>query len=150
MERALLWSRVASMGIVFGTGAVLGVAAWLTPADGGHATHLQLGLGRCTFLTLTGVPCPMCGMTTTFSLLAHLHPLVAIRTQPFGVVLFAMTVSAFAIAVSEVVYPTDRWRRLWKTVEPYENMLATLFLLGMGVGWMWKILVMRVFLWEHL
>lgn len=149
MSRELLWSRLLSVPVALGAGGVLGTAAWLTPSAGGHATHLQLGLGQCTFLSWTGYPCPMCGMTTTFALLAHFHPLVALRTQPFGIVLFALTLGAFAIAVAESVVPTDRWRRLWAAVEPHENVLATLFLVGMGLGWLWKIALMHYFHWEH-
>jgi Protein of unknown function (DUF2752) len=32
-------------------------------------THQQLGLPPCSFKTLAGVPCPSCGMTTSFTLL---------------------------------------------------------------------------------
>ena len=32
-------------------------------------THQQLGLPPCNFVTLTGYPCPACGMTTSFALL---------------------------------------------------------------------------------
>lgn len=32
-------------------------------------THQQLGLPECNFKALAGVPCPSCGMTTSFTLL---------------------------------------------------------------------------------
>ena len=34
-------------------------------------THQQLGLPECTFKSMVGVPCPSCGMTTSFSLMMH-------------------------------------------------------------------------------
>lgn len=55
---------------------VFGIALWLNPyeADGSrraHGTHMQMGLGECGFLKFTGVPCPSCGMTTSFALLVR-------------------------------------------------------------------------------
>jgi hypothetical protein len=35
------------------------------------ASHRQLGLPPCTFAEVTGVPCPSCGMTTSFALLVR-------------------------------------------------------------------------------
>jgi hypothetical protein len=42
---------------------------WGTVAASG--THQQLGLPPCTFKEMAGVPCPSCGMTTSFTLLMH-------------------------------------------------------------------------------
>jgi hypothetical protein len=33
--------------------------------------HQQLGLPECNFKSMTGVPCPSCGMTTSFTLLVR-------------------------------------------------------------------------------
>ncbi len=55
---------------------VLIVALSLNPyEENGEArklgTHQQLGLPECTFKVMVGVPCPSCGMTTSFSLMMH-------------------------------------------------------------------------------
>jgi len=55
---------------------VFGVAAYLNPygPDGAPrtmATHTQLGLPQCNMVSLTGKPCPTCGMTTSFALLVR-------------------------------------------------------------------------------
>lgn len=134
--------RLANLVVAAGTGTILGVARWLTPSPSGHSTHLQLGLNECTFLTLTGYPCPMCGMTTCFTLLAHFRPLQALVTQPFGIALFTITVIAFAISLAEFVQPKQRWSRLLDRLGPYESSLATVFLIGMGLGWLYKIAIM--------
>lgn len=135
-------SRLASVPVFLGAGAVLGLAGWLTPDASGHSTHTQLGFDGCTILTLTGWPCPMCGMTTTFSLMAHLRPLEALYNQPFGVVLFLGTVAVAGIAAAEIVAPTDRWRRLWAMILPREGLITAVFLAGLAGGWLWKLFLM--------
>lgn len=47
--------------------AGFGLSAWLSPDPQGHGTHRQLGLAPCSFLMLTGRPCPSCGATTAFA-----------------------------------------------------------------------------------
>jgi hypothetical protein len=143
---AAIWRRVFSGGVLVASGAVLLLAAWLEPSPLGHSTHTQLGLGQCTFLTLTGVPCPMCGMTTTFALMAHGRPFAALRTQPFGVLLFSATAGVFGVAIAETLAPRDRWARLLDWIAPWEGRLAALFLFGMGSGWLYKIASMSGFL----
>jgi hypothetical protein len=75
--RALTWwGRGALLGFALALAAVFGVAGWVDPydADGRPlrmATHRQLGLPPCTFYALTGLPCPSCGMTTSFALLVR-------------------------------------------------------------------------------
>jgi len=137
-------SRLFSLLVVIGSGAVLGLAVWLDPAvEAGHGTHTQLGLGTCTVLELTGWPCPMCGMTTTFSLMAHLQPLRALWNQPFGVVLFAGTCFMLGVGLVELLQPRDRWRRLWARMLAVEGWLTGAFLAGLGLSWLWKIAIMR-------
>ena len=51
------------------------VALQIYPYEGDQAmrmgSHQQLGLPECNFKTFTKIPCPSCGMTTSFSLLVH-------------------------------------------------------------------------------
>jgi hypothetical protein len=56
--------------------AVFSIAAILNPYDAegrplSHGTHRQLGLPPCLMNQVTGLACPSCGMTTSFSLLMH-------------------------------------------------------------------------------
>lgn len=136
-------SRLASIPVLLTSGGVLGVAAWLVPAAEGHSTHTQLGMEGCTVLSLTGWPCPLCGMTTTFALMAHLRPFEAIYNQPFGVVLFVGVAAVFGVAAAELIAPRDRWRRLWAMILAREVLLTSLFLLGLFAAWIWKIALMR-------
>jgi hypothetical protein len=46
--------------------------------------------GTCTFLRVTGVPCPGCGLTRSFISIAHGHPRDAWRFNPAGILFFAV------------------------------------------------------------
>lgn len=126
----------AAMGIPATT--VILIAAWLTPSPNGYGTHIQLGLGNCTMMVLTEWPCPMCGMTTTFTLLSHFRPLDALLNQPFGVALYAITLAAAAIGLADLATGRGIWRRALALVQRHENAWAWFLLGGMTLGWIYK------------
>lgn len=121
------------------TATVLAIALSLTPDPSGLGTHRQLGLGGCTILTMTGVPCPMCGMTTTFTHLAHLQVIPGVINQPFGLVLFSLTVMAFIVGAMDLVRPGRRWHRILSWVDRREARVAYGLLGGMTLGWGYKV-----------
>lgn len=123
--------------------AVLLIAAWLTPAAEGFGTHRQLGLGGCTMLTVTGWPCPMCGMTTTFALFAHFRPVEAVLNQPFGAVLFPATVIAAVVGAWDVLTGRGLGSRVFDWVTRRERFWAMFLLIGMGLGWVYKMVRMH-------
>ncbi|HEV3144301.1 MAG TPA: DUF2752 domain-containing protein [Gemmataceae bacterium] len=50
-------------------------------------THQKLGLQPCSFYRATGLPCPSCGFTTSFSLLMHGDVLNSLRANCVGTLL---------------------------------------------------------------
>src|SRR5437763_967074 len=60
-------ARLASLAVGCACAAVLVTAARLTPSPTGTGTHTELHLQACQFKLRTGLPCPSCGMTTSFS-----------------------------------------------------------------------------------
>src|SRR5262249_28287973 len=86
------WVRGVLLLIVAGLVAVFTIAVLLNPynADGtprksGTHTGPPLNLPDCTFKTMTGgIPCPSCGMTTSFSLLMHGDPITSLRASWVG------------------------------------------------------------------
>ncbi len=123
--------------------AVLAIASALEPAAAGVGTHMQLGLNGCSVLMSTGWPCPMCGMTTTFAHMADASPLEAARTQPFGVVLFMLTLAAASLGWAELVWPAGRWRRVRAHALAGELQIALAVLVAMALGWAYKAAVIR-------
>lgn len=70
------WVRGSLVGVVIGLTAIFVIAYRINPyaADGSAhrmGTHMQLGIPPCTFMGMTGWPCPSCGMTTSFALLVR-------------------------------------------------------------------------------
>jgi hypothetical protein len=88
------WVRIVLVLMSVGLIGVFSLAVWLNPYDG-HGkprlmgTHMEMGLPPCTFYEVTGMPCPSCGMTTSFSLLMHGDMVNSLRANAVGT-LFAV------------------------------------------------------------
>ena len=76
---------VALWGILLAGGLIL--ALKLEPDPRGFGTHQRLGLPPCSFRVFFGVPCPSCGMTTSFSLFTKGRLLEAARANVAGLLL---------------------------------------------------------------
>lgn len=89
--------RVRGLAVATVAGAILAVAAWLTPDPSGSGTHEQLGLPACRSIQYTRWPCPTCGLTTATSATVHGQLGLAWRSQPFGIV-FALALVLWGVA----------------------------------------------------
>ena len=66
-------------------------AAWVTPNQRGVGTHHQLGLPTCGWIIAADIPCPTCGMTTSFAHAVRGQFLQSLFAQPMGLVLAIVT-----------------------------------------------------------
>lgn len=78
-------------------GVVLAIATVLTPSAQGVGTHEQLRLPQCTWVVMMDLPCPTCGMTTSFAHAANGSFLRSFLTQPVGFVLAMVTAMALLL-----------------------------------------------------
>jgi hypothetical protein len=92
-------ARTSWFGMAAASAMLLGIARALTPDPSGVGTHLQLGLPRCGFLRLTGLPCPACGLTTAFAHMARGEIAQAASANALGVLLFAIVCSSIPLGV---------------------------------------------------
>ncbi|MDH5672554.1 MAG: DUF2752 domain-containing protein [Myxococcales bacterium] len=132
----LLWAALALAAV-----AVLAVARALSPDPSGLGTHTQLGLPGCGFLALTSLPCPGCGLTTSFAHMAQSHFAAAFAAHAVGPLLFALT----ALAVPLSLYAC---LRAWPVVETIERLrLQGLVLwVSAAVFFAWLLRLTRLFL----
>lgn len=132
--------RITALVVAIGAGVVLAVAAGLEPAGRGLGTHEQLNLPACGWITLMDLPCPTCGMTTSFSHAAHGDLLASFAAQPLGCLLALGTAMAFIVAVY-VVATGSRvggvFTRLWGR---YTGWLLTAMVLA---AWGFKVVTYR-------
>jgi Protein of unknown function (DUF2752) len=87
-----IWVRGTLVGIALGLILVFTTAAFLNPyTEDGQArlmgTHQLMGLPPCTFYQLSGLPCPSCGMTTSFALLVRGDIMNSLRANAVGTML---------------------------------------------------------------
>jgi hypothetical protein len=136
----LIW-RIWALPCFFLTSGILGLALYLEPSPLGLGTHQQLGLEPCGFLTLVGVPCMMCGMTTSFSYYAHVQIVEGVLNQPFSLVLFTMTLFVCMISLLEFVSPRGRLFRFLDWCTAYRLPLILGMLCSFFASWIYKILI---------
>jgi hypothetical protein len=98
--------KSVAVGMLAAACSVLAVALWLKPAACGYGTHTQLGLPPCNFLLVTHLPCPSCGLTTSFAYAIRFEYWKAFVANPFGLVAFFGTVSLIPAGVFLL------WRRM--------------------------------------
>lgn len=132
--------RIWAACVVLGCGAVLAIAVSVSPSRDGVGTHRQLSIYHypCGFLTMTGLPCPTCGMTTAFAHTVRGQLLSAIRVQVGGFLIAMLTIAAFTGGVFTLVsgqYATPNWYRI--------NPMASLWW-GVGIlvaAWVIKVMI---------
>ena len=134
------YRRLMASAVAGSSAALLGVAAFISPASAGLGSHEQLNLPRCGWITLMDLPCATCGMTTAFAHAVRGSFLQSLLTQPMGFVLAVATAMALLVAVYVAITgsPVGRmFARLWT---PRVIWLMVLF--G-AASWGFKIAVYR-------
>ncbi len=133
-------SRLYAVLIFAGVSAVFLAALWVTPSESGVGTHHQLGLPTCGWIVAADLPCPTCGMTTSFSHAVRGQFFQSLFAQPFGLVLAIITLFMGAISLFTAV-TGHSLALIWMPFcsRKYIILLGTLALLA----WGFKILAYR-------
>jgi hypothetical protein len=112
------------------------IAALVRPDPSGLGTHTQLGLGACAFQQATGIPCPSCGMTTSWAWFARGNLIASLWVQPMGTVLAFLTVTVFWAGL--YIAATGRAAHHLLRYIPAGYIVRPLVVLGL-LAWAWKV-----------
>ncbi len=93
-------------------------------------------ISQCLLSEVTGVPCPLCGMTRSFCAAAKGRLAEALAWHPLGPVLFAATVAVLLIGLYDVFAERDLLRSLTSRI-PLDN--PRLYLGAYGILWIAKL-----------
>jgi hypothetical protein len=107
-EPLAFWVRAVLVVMAIGLVVVFAIALRINPynEDGSArrmGTHQQLHLPPCTFSEVTGIPCPSCGMTTSFALLMHADVLESARANWVGTLLAAFCLLVIPWSIASVI-----------------------------------------------
>lgn len=130
--------RLIAATVAAGCLAVLITAAVIEPNRTGLGTHARLGLQSCQFEKQTGLPCPSCGMTTSFAWFARGNLRASLYVQPMGTVLAILTGFTFWIAIYLAITGRSAHRLL--RFIPARYYLMPLLAMGL-IAWAWKIFI---------
>jgi hypothetical protein len=111
---------------------VLFVSRLLTPAASGVGTHTQLGLPPCGFLAFFHLPCPACGLTTSFAHLAHGALRASLEAHPLGLPLFL----GLLVLLPRALYETLRAQPAPIDLGPREVGAAWLYTASLLLVWL--------------
>lgn len=128
--------RLIALVVVVATGSVLGIASWLEASGDGLGTHQQLGLPPCGWILTMDIPCPTCGMTTSFTHAAHGRFGESFLAQPLGSLLAIATAMAFLAGLLQLVTGA----RVFGAFTPLWGKRTGIILAALLVGaWFFKI-----------
>ena len=110
------------------------LAVWLNPDSRGFGTHQQLGLPACSFQTSFGVPCPSCGMTTSFSHFVRGQWLRSLQASTTAFVLALVCASMVPWCLASL-----QKKHLWKVDRPDTALLILMGCLYLVAGVEWVV-----------
>jgi hypothetical protein len=133
-----LGGRLAALAVSAAMLAVLIIAVRLPPNPDGVGTHQAMGFQKCEFMYRTGLPCPSCGMTTSFAWFVRGNWIASIYVQPMGFVLALLTGGVFWASL----YIAVTARPIHRLLQQLPQVILIVSLMGFGIAaWGWKIFI---------
>ena len=137
-NRISVYSRLLAFTVSASSIALMTAAVRLRPSPDGIGTHRGMGFLPCNMLVTTGIPCPTCGMTTSFAWFFKGNLLASFYVQPGGFLLALGTGVIALWALYEAV--TGRpIHRMVRYLPP--KPLLIVGSMALALSWGWKIII---------
>jgi hypothetical protein len=133
-----LLARASALAASLACLGLLITAAKLIPSPTGVGTHTELAMVPCAFLANTGIPCPTCGMTTSFAWFVRGNWLASFYVQPMGFMLAILAVATFWVGLYIALTGRGIHRLLRFVPGRYYGVPLTAFAI---LAWAWKIYI---------
>lgn len=138
VQRLSIVHRLLALAVSGACLAVLVTAVMVRPNAGGTATHIQLGLGECQMLRTSNLPCPSCGMTTSFAWFVRGNIPASLYVQPMGTLLAAGAGITFWVAL----YVAFTGKPVYRLMRGLPASYYVLVPVGLAIAaWGWKIFI---------
>jgi hypothetical protein len=137
------FGRLAALVVAGSCLAVLITAVRLTPSPTGIGTHTALGLQRCDFERRLGIPCPSCGMTTSFAWFVRANFPASFYVQPMGAILAILCSAVFWVGAYIAITARPVHRLLTRGPGGYDLSSRVVWILFFAtmLAWGWKIAI---------
>ncbi|MFP3903685.1 MAG: DUF2752 domain-containing protein [Armatimonadota bacterium] len=111
MDASTAWAKRRTDNLILFAVAtvVIAVSIVLTPHASGYGTHQELLMPPCIFRMVTHVPCPMCGMTTSFAMVAEGDLAGAFDSHILGPPMFVLTVMTALLGLFGALVRLPDW-----------------------------------------
>jgi hypothetical protein len=137
MNNKTFWGN---LGVLIISLLVLTTAFLLKPDPRGIGTHEQLFLPPCPFHWFTHLPCPACGLTTSFCYVGKGNLLKAFQTHPLGPLFFSLNIFVAIYAILSMI----KKRTFWLLFEhPWFPTLSLFLIVGLFGHWILKIVTQK-------
>ena len=105
------------------------VAVSLSPDPRGYGTHQRLGFPPCSIRSLFGIPCPTCGMTTSFANFVRGRFVESVRANVAGFLLACVCAVQIPWCLASL-----RSGRMWRVSRPQSCLMWVLAgILGLSI-----------------